>query len=748
MIDINEKLNHIIFKYHLDKYYPHYRNMYEAEKILRNIVKKIQRDNKKAIFVGDDKTGIAYVRNISRDYTDIQFLIYDRNDRALRDFEGTDWSTYDEIYLISYYGAEYVERQFRLQHISYEWIYDIFEREDIFLQREFFAFGKEDLYWLIETNDLSGHTHYDWTEALVCELYNQQSKYSYTSNSTTRRIALEKCLFLSLYIRDFVKAQNYISLLIEENERYQKLQEELQGLLESIQETVSNRQQEDIILYWMDAIPYGDEVNMPYLQSIVKKGIEFENAYTHVANTNPALRAMFLGKRDIKDRGYKISEITRENSSVIQFLEQQGYDLRVFSGFFSVRFPYQYVAEHFYMDWYKPCSMTLWDMLSDMLIQEKKTLYVVHLLEAHAPYISNNINDNNFDNQKERYRIGRLKLDEQLTFYDPFVNKNVMRIFMSDHGQADVIQLYEGYHIFFNVYKKGWQSGKIKGFFSLLDFGTVLKQLIMDGEIREEEFAREYVEIGRMDRYSSRHIKKIIKNKQTLSMGHFGCIGIIDKDYIYMRYKIGTEWLQQRKNMPMCNPLLGYDCMSDVCEPALLSKYRALAGEYPQDIDADEQFKYTRYLYDVYHNLLKHNDMGRRVALINNMIERYPEKSVGIRLGGYHSAMVYYILSEENRKRIWGFIDNSEDCLCSKLHLPIMSSDRIERVEESGIKAILLSSYINLETLRGETQKWSKCIDILDMYACLEQNGMCCKNNFFAIEGTDDDYNVGFPFTT
>lgn len=34
-MDINKALNEIIFKYDLDRYYPHYRNMYEAEKIVK-----------------------------------------------------------------------------------------------------------------------------------------------------------------------------------------------------------------------------------------------------------------------------------------------------------------------------------------------------------------------------------------------------------------------------------------------------------------------------------------------------------------------------------------------------------------------------------------------------------------------------------------------------------------------------------------------------------------------------------------
>lgn len=37
-MDINAALHEIIFKYQLDRYYPHYRNMYHAEKILTDVL--------------------------------------------------------------------------------------------------------------------------------------------------------------------------------------------------------------------------------------------------------------------------------------------------------------------------------------------------------------------------------------------------------------------------------------------------------------------------------------------------------------------------------------------------------------------------------------------------------------------------------------------------------------------------------------------------------------------------------------
>lgn len=127
-MDINELLNEIIYKYHLDRYYPHYRNMCEAEAILKDIIKDIIQRDEKAAFVGDDKTEITFVRNLTNGYAGICFFSYNRSDMKLQRLEEIDWKKYDKIYLISFYNAEFVERWFRLHNIQYEWIYDIFEQ--------------------------------------------------------------------------------------------------------------------------------------------------------------------------------------------------------------------------------------------------------------------------------------------------------------------------------------------------------------------------------------------------------------------------------------------------------------------------------------------------------------------------------------------------------------------------------------------------------------------------------------------
>lgn len=239
-MDINEELNSIIFKYNLDRCYPHYRNMCEAEKILRDIIREIISNNSTAIFVGNDTTGIDFIKNISRDYDKIEFFHYSRSVQISPQFETVEWNKYERVYLISFYAAEYVERWFRCRNIRCQWIYDIFERMGVFCQREFFAFGKEDLWGLIATNERHGQRK-GWTESIQCELYCQQSKYDSTDDLQIKNIALEKCLFLTLYMKDFIEAEKYVQLLSKYDNKFTDMWQEVQGLLNTVKKTINTR---------------------------------------------------------------------------------------------------------------------------------------------------------------------------------------------------------------------------------------------------------------------------------------------------------------------------------------------------------------------------------------------------------------------------------------------------------------------------------------------------------------------------
>lgn len=738
-MDINEALNEIIFKYNLDRCYPHYRNMYQAERILRDIIREIKQRNKKVFFIGNDKAEKDFIQYLSGDYHDISFLLLNRQDLLPPQLEQIVWEKYDEIYLLSFYGEAYIERWLRIHNIRYKWIYDIFEQGGAFLQRGFLSFCTENLLPLFVKNA----SRYDSFKAVIqCELYCQRSKYYQMGDCRTKRIALEKCLFLTLYMRNFVEAEKYISLLLKEDRQYECVWKEIQGLLDVIKKAVEARKSKNIILYWLDAIPYGSIDNMPYLQRVMEKSIVFENAFTYIPYTKPTLRALLLGKKDIDDGTYHIDKITKENSPVIQFLEEQGYNIKIYSGYFNACFPQQYQPDCFIPDELWPVSLKLWGMISDLLMEKKKGFYVVHAFDAHFPYLGSRMSDTDYKNDNIRYRSVKQELDEQLAFYDSFTGSDALKFYMSDHGKDTIYK----YQVLFNIYHRELDARKVDGLFSLLDFGTILKQLIENGNIQEKEVIREYVEIGNCDRYNRGEIKKIFQNKAALGTYLFGYKGIIDKNYIFIRYRIGKECMHKRTEELLCEPLLFYDCPGDICEPKLLSKYRELTGEYPRKMIENEKFRYTRYLYKLYYNILKHNNMQLRIDIINQMFRNYQAKSIAIRMGGVTSSVFYYILTEENKRKIWGFIDDDKNCLCAKLQLPVIGTDEIGNIQELAVKAIVISSYKYLDMMRREAETWPAYIDVLDIYDLFDKNEIDCREDFHTMRGKDEDYDVGFPY--
>lgn len=741
-MNINEELNRIIFKYNIDRCYPHYRNMCRAEKVLQRLINEITEDKRKAIFVGNDPKGIEFIQNMAGDYVGIQFVSYDREDLELHFMENIAWNEYcGEVYLISLYGAEYTERWFWRHNVPFQWLYNIFEKEGIYFQKEFFVFGQADIVALFDKDRVT-HTRSCYTGASQCELYVQKNRYKYAKDQEAGYIALEKCLFLALYMKNFAEAKKYACLLAEKDEKYEELWKEIERLFGSIKNRLKVQNRKDIILYWLDAVSYKDENDMPYLKAMKDKSVVFENAFTNIAYTSSTARAVFLGKRDIDDGVYDVSEFTEENSLVLRFLKKQGYGIKIISGGLSRYFPHSCRSKQFYMDAFEAASVKLWDMLSNMLLEEKKTFYLVHALEAHSPFLNSEMEDGSNVSQEERCRTAERELDKQLAFYDEFLGGEHFRVYMSDHGKGSC----QKFHVLFNIYQEKLHPRKIRSMFSLLDFHKVLEQIVAEGCITEEKLTREYVEIGNLDRYAKSEAENILRRRRVLEERDFGCKGIIDKEYVYLRNTLGKEQLFRRDDMPLCDPLLFYDC--NVYEPQLLEKYRELSGEYPKNMHTAEKFKYSGYLYRLYDNLKKRSGhVEKCVEIINKMLEKYEENSVAVRVGGYHSLVLYHILSKENKRKIWGFIDRSDKCQCEKLGLPVIGPERVERLKDAGgIKAILLSSYDIVKILRQEAKAYPAGMDILDIYDTFEKNGIRCDTNFYNVLGRDEDYKVGFPF--
>lgn len=64
---------------------------------------------------------------------------------------------------------------------------------------------------------------------------------------------------------------------------------------------------------------------------------------------------------------------------------------------------------------------------------------------------------------KENYKEGRMEMDEQMQFYLSTINKNAVKIFMSDHGQWSNIK---NTHVNLVVTQQKLVHREIEGMFS------------------------------------------------------------------------------------------------------------------------------------------------------------------------------------------------------------------------------------------------------------------------------------------
>lgn len=731
MFDINEALDKIIFKYQLDKHYPVYRNMRDGESILKDMLLLLCKNNVKTLCVCSDQLEIDIIKHITHGSKLVDCIVFKHKEQE--EFENTDWYEYKKIFIISYEKYDVVAGTLKSKDISFEWIYDIFKEKGICFNNDFYKFNPENMDdWF---ND-SFPGKEGWRNNIQLELYFCQKEYKNAIDLQEKYLALEKCLFLALYLRNFILSNQYFKLLEKKEDKYKQAYNEVENLLKEIKEKVKSNREKNIVVYWLDAISYKDCEDMSYLNQQMSKSVVFENAFTSTPNTFPTAKNMFLGKRMVDDRAYKIKTLEGQDSALIRFLDENGYEIKIISGYMRW-FDYgkQSYKRH---ELYAPCSVVMWDLLQNLMNQSKKTFYIVHsLVEGHHPFLSSRMTEESIKDDTIRFVLGRQELDEQLGFYDNFLCDEAYRIYMSDHGHHDFATRY---HVIFAIYNKYIESKRIKGLFSLLDFSKVIEQMVEKNEIDEEEFGREYVEIQGIDWYNPKLIATLIKEKRIPDLHFMGYKGLITEKEIYIKFKTGHEWYAERENI-IYEPV-AWNCINNIYNKTKLVELRRIVGEYPADIDADERFKYSKYIYKLFD---KYNQyMEFYMTVICEELHKYSEKSVAIRMGGNHSAELYAKLPEEYKEKIVCFIDGNKKCVCEKYGLPILS---LQEINDEHIQAIVLSSFEHLEELREEAKIYPGGMDIVDIYKALEKKGIYCNNNFYMdIKMRDEDYDVGFPF--
>lgn len=723
MMNINEELNHIICKYDLDRAYPQFRKMLLAEELITAWMEDISKENKRLLCLASNQCDIKYFSALGDRICDnISYLELKENESLDRELE-----EYDVVWIISLQSA-YIAYQLAKSDIPYVEIYDELQKQGLIFELE--------CYKLMYVSAAMLERVYPNAENIQMEIFRLDIKKQ-TCPLREKQFYLQRMYFLALYIRDFLYAEKCIDQLqeIEGAGQYARSWEEIQRLLGKLRERLNSRRQEDVLLIWMDNFSYDEADNMPYYAGIKKTGVDFENAFTVMPFTNETAKSIFLGTRVIDDASYNIKEIDSANSILVNYLNERNYLVRVASG--CIRFANS-LREKYYEE-STATSRILWDSLCRMAQTEQPVFFLAHaLIESHSPFSYAGMAIEDISSKEKRWVNGKAALDQQMKYYVDLLGENAVCIYMSDHGNRANVNRRS--HINLTVKGKKYSPRKIRGMFSLADFNKLVRRIIENDDL-DEDLTTDFVKLQELPCYNKNSVGDIIKGKTSLLNLWVGYNGVATEEYIYFKFNTGCERLLRRDSPRMLQDYFHFE--DEIEDASQLEYFRDLAGDREVDILHEEKFKYTRYLFEFVDNYKKYS---RKNEVINELFSSLKDGNIALRMGGENTAILYSILSPENKEKVFCCVDRNKECMASKMGMQIYPPEEVNALD---IKYMIFSTNAWLANLYEEAGSYRSGIEVIDFFDALAKRGIHFNagENLCCTEILPDEYrNVGFPF--
>ena len=396
--------------------------------------------------------------------------------------------------------------------------------------------------------------------SVYIELYNHKKLYEQTHDEKL----LEEIILKYLEIRDMTNAKIYMKLYIDNNyskrEKVLVLLNEIEKLEDSIKEEINNRKENNIFLFYWDALRYKDifsqNTPMKYIKEKLNNSTYFTNLYSPSITTYESVPSILTGKDpkddDIKD-GITVDE---EQCEFIKNAQQQGYKIKIYSNHWNIIDGKN--IEYFDGNY---ATLTIWNAIYDMIKNEyDKNLYILyfwqethpphlcgshtHLPVAHLAPFSGNKSEAQTQEAYTAQYIECLKyVDDVTKYYYNILGDKLLKILFSDHGQVveeatfnlNEINSLAGWHddrihvplIFTggNIHTK-----KITGLNTLMNFNKMMNQ-VLDGqqiELKEENYV--FFRFSKME--NSIIIKKYLE--AGLDDYLYGFTGYINDVYKYI----------------------------------------------------------------------------------------------------------------------------------------------------------------------------------------------------------------------
>ena len=673
-MDMTSRLNDIICKYDIDSGFPEYKKYCKALKLINNFFDKFT-SQQPVMLVAYRQIDLDIIRSHVKSNIVFDTMLVDFMNMPT--FDVSKFQSHQCVVLVSYTGRREVSHALNQAHISHEFIYDYFLENDLNIQHEYYDY-LQSVYFGADDGivpDFYYHSAYR-------EIFFEKKVYESSETEILRAFYLKRIIFMLLDIKDFLYAKKYVDEYVKyKYTNYEKLLlawNDIDKMLADIKNKLSQKSSLNTIMFWLDALSFGEVEDMPFLNNV--ESVNFTRAYSSSPFTAYTFANILTGKKTVDDDGWKYySNIPIEDAVFIRELENNGISF-VCCKYAPNKLPDMYYTKELTYP-LKPTTEYFWAAVTEFLDRDEPLFILTHeMQQTHPPCVSiaNDGKDIFWsrrpfpDMENELLKNQRIEstkyADDQLKFYSNLIPENINKIFMSDHGTQAPNDIRR-YHVLLKIQAPDLKPEIVDDLFSYLDFHKLISWLYNREEIVLNSVFRSYVEIQDVDFHSPRVIKTLFKNPSVMSADNLlGFRAVVTHEEFYMCRNDGMETFYWTR--PANTPIA----------IGRLNELRKLCGDYVISSDNNDFFKFSRYSYKAIERYLQRTHIQRELQLksVREAFSLLRGKNVAIRTGGYQACKLLRILCPDLIDTVKFVIDINKNCQASYYGMNIITPDEMQ----------------------------------------------------------------------
>lgn len=420
-------------------------------------------------------------------------------------------------------------------------LYDVLEQNGYNLQCEFYNYFREPYKLLIDL----------------------KQQYLKEKDRNVKDGLLLRLVKEFLGIRDFVSAFDWIQEYC--NERFSKVEEienlkiELISFLNDLKRRMNDKDNSNIIWFWQDGLPQYIVDQMPFLVSMKKRGVYFNQSYSHNSVTRSVYGNILDKTMEVdrhkgkyKEKNHLFTTYLQENGYhvfKVQEIEKNSIDLNNYDYNRSRKLIINNIAT----------TELYWSALRLLLLSNEKMVLLLHTgMETHIPVMAPTLEqyyNHGAEYLAERFDdIGRNKylqvlkktsryVDQELQFFTGILGESVIKIYMSDHGDILSKESYvftrDSMQTVLAVESSKLKPKQFDKLFPLSNFLELFKYILDPNEENEKNMFVEDMRITGVDFYDLKLIQQLIK----MDFAKFGIAydGYLTTDDRYVVLATGEE---------------------------------------------------------------------------------------------------------------------------------------------------------------------------------------------------------------